>query len=414
MRLSIIVLAVAATFFAAAGAAKPAPDILALKDATIYVNPTIPPIHNGVILITDGVITAVGKKNAVAVPRNARTLELKGFVVTAGLWNSHVHFFERKWAGAESAPAEELNQQLTDMFTRFGFTSVFDVTSDWQNTKSLRDRIESGEIDGPHIRSTGAGLVAPGALPSDQILNMMGLMKAPLPEVTGPEHATNIVTQSIDDGAEGVKLFAGRSDAPMPDGVIDAAIAEAHRRGKPVFLHPNNGDDVLFALNAGADVIGHTTPHSGNWNDAIFAAITEKRPALTPTLSLWTYYARHDRESTGAKIAATATKQLRGWIAAGGVVLFGTDSGANQYDPMNEYRLMMEAGMSFPEILASLTSAPTEFFGESDRLGVIEVGRDADLVVFGSDPAQQINALGDIRYTLRSGKIIYTAPPPHQ
>lgn len=417
MRLSNLLLAIIAALapaFTAVAAANPATDILALKGATIYTNPTAPPIRKGVILIKDGVITAVGRKGDVAIPRGAQTLNLKGAVVTAGLWNSHVHFFERKWADAGTAPAEELEQQLTEMLTRFGFTSVFDVTSDWQNTKSLRDRIENGEIDGPRIRSTGKGLVAPGALPSDQVLNIMGLMKAPLPEISGPEHAQSVVNQALDEGAVGVKLFAGRSGAPMPEGVIDAAIKETHRRGKPIFFHPNNGEDVLAALNAGADVIAHTTPHAGSWSEAILVAVRGKRPALTPTLSLWTYYARHDRTSTREQIAETATEQLRGWIAAGGIVLFGTDSGANQYDPMDEYKLMAKAGMSFPDILASLTSAPADFFGESNRLGAIEVGREADLVVFASDPAEQISALGDIRFTLRSGKIIYEAPTPHR
>ncbi|TMA19766.1 MAG: 4-alpha-glucanotransferase, partial [Deltaproteobacteria bacterium] len=82
-----------------------------------------------------------------------------GLTITAGFCNSHVHFFERKWANAAAIPAAELMRQLQDFLTRYGFTTVFDLSSPWQNTRVLRDRIESGEVPGPRIRSTGQGLL---------------------------------------------------------------------------------------------------------------------------------------------------------------------------------------------------------------------------------------------------------------
>lgn len=382
-------------------------DIVAIKGVTIYANPDAGPLHDGVILIEDGVIIALGEKDSVAIPANAEMLPCDQCAVTAGLWNSHAHFFERKWIDAASAPAEELDAQLQDMFTQFGFTSVFDLSSDLQNTKALRDRIDSGELNGPHIRATGEGLVAPGALPPDQVLSMMGLMKTPLPEIADIAAASRAATDLINQGADGVKLFAGREGAPLPDGAMDAVIAATHARNKPVFIHPNDGDDVLQALEAGADVITHTTPHSGSWPDAVFEAVSLNRPALTPTLSLWTYYARHDRAGIGAAIAETAANQLRGWIAAGGIVLFGADAGANQYNPQTEYALMRQSGMSFPEILASMTTAPAKYYGGDEDLGVIKIGGVADLAIFGGDPASNITALTDIRYTIRGGKILY-------
>lgn len=75
--------------------------------------------------------------------------------ITAGFWNSHVHFIERKWANVSAIPADELTEQLRSMLTRYGFTSVLDTGSMWENTRRLRDRVESGELPGPRIRSTG-------------------------------------------------------------------------------------------------------------------------------------------------------------------------------------------------------------------------------------------------------------------
>ncbi len=116
---------------------------------------------------------------------------------------------------------------------------------------------------------------------------------------------------------------------------------------------------------------------------------------------------RHDRLSAQEQFANTAVGQLRAWLGSGGEVLFGTDLGAADYDPSEEYALMAEAGMSFRQILASLTTAPAERFGESKQLGRIAAGQKADLVVLTDDPSKNIRALAGVQYTLRAGKIIY-------
>ena len=179
--------------------------------------------------------------------------------------------------------------------------------------------------------------------------------------------------------------------------------------GKPAFVHPNSGADVLAAVRAGVDVIAHTTPHSGPWDETILAAMTERRVALTPTLTIWKYYARHDRVSAKDQIVNTEIGQLRAWLACGGTVLFGNDLGAVDYDPSEEYALMAAAGMSFRQILVSLTTAPAERFGGSKQLGRVAAGLDADLVVLKDDPSRHIQALAAVQYTLRAGKIIYRA-----
>jgi imidazolonepropionase-like amidohydrolase len=70
---------------------------------------------------------------------------------------------------------------------------------------------------------------------------------------------------------------------------------------------------------------------------------------------------------------------------------------------------MSEAGMTFPQILASLTTAPAARFGDKDKLGRIAAGLQADLAVFQQDPATNIRALAQVEYTLRAGEIIYHA-----
>lgn len=385
-------------------------DYTALVGATIYVSPTETPIRDAVVLIQGERIVSVGSRAQMQFPETAHVLDCSGLTITAGLWNSHVHFFERKWADVAAIPAPELGRQLQDMLTRYGFTSVFDTGSVWENTRRLRDRIDSGEVPGPKIRTTGEGLVPPGALPSDQVLGMMGVMKLPAPEIADAAQAAAAAKKLLDAGVDGIKIFASAPrSAPLPESMFQAAANEAHRAGKPAFVHPNNATDVLSAVRGGVDIDAHTTPHSGPWDETLLAAMKEHRVALTPTLTLWKYYARHDRLSAQEKVTDTEIGQLRAWLAAEGTVLFGSDLGAVEYDPTEEYALMSEAGMTFPQILASLTTNPAERFGDANKRGRIAAGFQADLAVFHQDPAVNLRALAHAKYTLRAGKIIYRA-----
>ena len=68
---------------------------------------------------------------------------------------------------------------------------------------------------------------------------------------------------------------------------------------------------------------------------------------------------------------------------------------------------MSQAGMTFPQVLASLTTNPAERFGRSSHSGRIAKQMDADLAVLDGDPSTDIAAFSKVRYTIRNGKIIY-------
>jgi imidazolonepropionase-like amidohydrolase len=216
---------------------------LALVGGTIYVTPTAEPIRNGVVLVQDGKISAVGSKASLRVPQTFQPLDCSRQTITAGFWNSHVHFFERKWANAAAIPAPELTRQLQDMFTRYGFTSVFDTGSPWENTLRIRKRIESGEVLGPRIRSTGEVLIAPGAMPADNILGILGDMPVRNLEVTSAAEAEQASKKLLEMGVDGIKVHLQPPPPPNPpfprDG-IEAAVRPAHEMKKPVFVHPNS------------------------------------------------------------------------------------------------------------------------------------------------------------------------------
>jgi imidazolonepropionase-like amidohydrolase len=397
----------------AAGQLQASRSRLALIGGTIYLSPTDEPLNGGVVLIQEGKIAAVGGKQSVQIPHNTETIDCSGLTITAGFWNSHAHFFERKWTDVATLPAPEVARQLEEMLTRYGFTNVFEPGGMWTNTRQLRDRIESGEVPGPRIRSTGEALIAGGAVPPDTVIRALGYMPVRNYEIADAAQATAAAKKLLDAGTDGIKVHLQRPpppNPPLPESAIQAAVNEAHKAGKPVFIHPTNGADVLAALRAGVDVIAHTTPTSGPWDETILSAVKDRRVALTPTLMLWKEVLRRDRISLQERSVSTSTGQLRAWIASGGTVLFGTDLGAVGYDPSEEYALMAKAGLSFRQILASVTTAPAQHFGMSTALGRIASGFVADLTVLRDDPAKDIRAFARVQYTVRDGRIIYRAP----
>ena len=78
------------------------------------------------------------------------------------------------------------------------------------------------------------------------------------------------------------------------------------------------------------------------------------------------------------------------------------------FDTTEEYRLMAGAGLSFRQILASLTTAPAQRFGFA-RKGKVAAGMDGDLTILSADPAADVSAFARVAWTVRAGKVIYTA-----
>src|ERR1039458_3756185 len=125
-------------FAVTAGSAPPdSSGDLALVGAKVYPTPRAFPITNAAILIHDGKIVAVGRRDDVEVPKSAYVLDCSGRVITAGFWNSHVHFTEPVWSGAADAPAAKLEEHMQTMLTKWGFTTVFDIGSIPQDTLAL-------------------------------------------------------------------------------------------------------------------------------------------------------------------------------------------------------------------------------------------------------------------------------------
>lgn len=413
-----VVAAMVAASLALAGEAMAEP--LAIVHAQIYPAPDARQIHDGVVLIEHGKIVKVGSRQEVSVPRAARVIDAHGAVLTAGFWNSHVHIMPSELMGASTAKAVTLDAAIQAMLTRWGFTTVFDLASSTDNTLALRARIASGEIAGPMILTCGDPFFPEGGTPIyvRQYLAEHGWLNE---EVSTPEAATERAVRQLDRGTDGVKIFAGAivggdiGVLPMRLDIAKAVVAEAHKRGKPAFAHPSNYAGINVAIDAGVDVLAHTTATEDGshdpygWTPELIARIRAHHMALIPTMTLFEWEAQkvHQKPEYLAQTIKMITSEVKGFSAAGGDILFGTDVGyTDAYDTTEEYRLLSGA-LDWRQILTSLTTAPASRFGYAAHKGRIAPGMDADLVLLDGDPAKDPTAFAHVRDTIRGGRVIW-------
>jgi imidazolonepropionase-like amidohydrolase len=394
---------------AAAGAA---PGDLTIINARIYTSPDASPIEHGTLVVHAGRIVSVGSGQAAAGAARSTQLDAQGAVVTAGFWDCHVHLFTPALLHARERSSAELSAELETMFTRWGFTTVFDVASVLANTELIRRRIATGEVTGPRILTVGDPFYPQHGTPI-YVRKFLADNGIPSAEVASAAQARERARRQLAAGADGVKIFAGAivggevGVLPMPLDIASAVVQEAHRVGKPAFAHPSNAQGVEIALASGVDVLAHTAPMMGPWSAQLVARLRAQHVALVPTLTLFEVE-EHKSGATAESIESLdqiTTQQLKTFADGGGLVLFGTDIGyIDVYDTTREFRLMRRA-LDWRQILASLTTNPAQRF--LHRGGLIAPGAPADLTIIDGDPASDITAFARVRYTIRDGRILY-------
>ena len=379
---------------------------LAIENAKIYVSPDAPPIEHGTVLVRDGRIAAVGAD--VAVPAGTQVLACQGCVVTAGFWNTHVHFTEPKWSFAAFKSAASLNPQLADMLTSRGFTTVVDLGSDLRTTISLRRRIESGDLLGPAILTAGSPLYPNDGIPYYLKNTLPFFIVWMLPQPATPEAAARIEGRNISQGADLLKLFTGSYIArgevlPMSEPIAQAAVEVAHRHGQLAFSHPSNLAGTKVAIDSGVDVLAHAPDTPEGIDTALLQSMVDRHMAMIPTLKMFA-----TTVTTKPEYLLPIYAEVRQFHALGGQLMFGTDVGyMTDYTTDDEFRALAQSGLNAMDILGMLTTAPAERFGVSSAKGTIAPGKLADLTILDADPAGDVTALARVRATVRSGQVIY-------
>lgn len=400
MASAVMKFALLAALGACAAGADAGAQTIVLQGGTLYTAPDQPPIPGGTLVLHAGKIAAVGARGQVPIPSGAQVIELDGRVVTAGFWNSHVHFTDNLYGGADTLGATVLASRLAEMLVQWGFTSVFDTGSPLANTVMLRDRVGTGEVPGPRILTTG-DIIYPMGTPARKYA------VGSATEALAAAHAL------LDGGASGLKLYAQAFwdlSLVLPPDAIRVVVALARERGRPVLAHPSNQVGLDHAVENGVNILVHTTPQIGPWSDALIAQMKARHVALIPTLALWRFELQREGAPPGVieEFVNRGVAQLRQYVEAGGPILFGTDVGyMTDVSTRLEYELMGRAGMGYRDVLAALTTTPATVHGMGDHSGRLATGFDADIVVLDADPAADIGAFAHVAFVFREGRLIH-------
>jgi imidazolonepropionase-like amidohydrolase len=390
----------------------------------------------GVTIVIEGdLIKAVG--TTVAVPVGAQVVDAAGHTVIPGLIGLHDHMY---YSSAAGGSMKMMLQSYPRLFLGAGVTTVRTAGStDSYQELNTRAAIEQGLVVGPEMFVSGPYLQGPGTGP--------GAMHP----VDSPEDARRMVRYWAEEGVRWFKAYTQISRT-----ALGAAIDEAHKHGVKVTAHLcsvgyreavalgiDNLEHGLFAntefyRNKQPDVC----PTAGD--SAIFATATVDNPdvqrtikemidrkvSLTSTLAVyetstpsrvprdqrvldalfpeasaavarWYDNASSANDAVGRQVLAKTMAFEKEFFKAGGVLAAGSDPCCLHviagFGDQRNYQLLVEAGLAPGEAVQVMTLNGARVLGAERRLGSIEAGKQADLVLLRGDLASSPEA---IRHTV--------------
>ena len=424
--------------------------VTALTGATIIDGNGGAPIPDGVIVITDGMITSVGPSNSVSVPAGAERIDVTGRYVVPGLMDANVHLIPwPSWTYIEFLARYENNfegliEEAAQVGLKYGFTTVFDSMGPGAPLMRVRDRIAAGEIEGPRIFVAGnivgfrAVFTTVEAIESasqafrDRINAMFEAGGGPDLLWMSPEQVKEAMRDYVAQGFDFVKYGATGDGQPVNSEIGQTnvlrfspaqqrALVEAvHEAGKIVQTHQGSNESLRIALEVGVDMAQH-------------CASTGPEPMYESTIQLmldnnfycgtqWRPLSEAEEQQVRDQSFGTNYRlenQIR-MIGAGVPQLLSTDAGLVDPDvakddifgwQMGEEQFvlmqgMAQRGMSPMAIIQSATKNIAEAYHVQDQLGTLEPGKFADLVVLDSNPLQDIENMRTISMVIKEGRTI--------
>ena len=354
------------------------PEVLALEGGTVLVGVGLEPLRDGVVLIEDGSIGSIGRAEDVSVPGDARRIDARGLTLIPGFIDAHVHI-------GFYPPQEVLAG---------GVTTVRDLAWPPELIFPLVERSRSDGFDGPTIHAAGPMITVPGGYPETAGWAPPGT-GAP---ITTAEEARSAVAAAHESGASVIKVALNPPAGPtLSLDLLEQVVAAAHERGLKVTAHIYGLDELRKAIAAGVDELAHMLMGPEVIPEATLRQIVDRDMAVVPTLSV-----RYGPDRR------TAIENLRRFLALGGRVVYGTDLGNAGPAPgidSREVSAMAKAGMSNRDIIRSATVVSAAWLG-LDGVGVLEAGRDADIVGIVGEVDRDLRALTDVRLVVRRGRLV--------
>ena len=409
--------------------------------STVFTNANLFDAESGTVrahttvVVTGDRIAAVGASGSVAVPRDAKVIDVGGKTLLPGLWDMHVH-----------ASDDDGLQNLAA-----GVTTIRDLGGgDPTETLRLKERVDSGTHIGP--RMLLAGLMdgpGPYAGPT-QIL------------VSTPDSARAWVNWLADRGYQQVKMYSSLDTA-----LVRVVTAEAHKRGLRTSGHVPNGMTAEEFVRAGVDEIQHVNFLFLNfWRDSVkdtrtperFTApaqraalldlqservqsfvrlLRERQIVLDPTLVAFEgmFVGRPGKFDPGAAefvdrlppsirrsllggglpVPDSLDQRYRDSFAAflkmiktmydGGVPIVAGTDGFSGFSLHRELELYAAAGIPASEVLRIATINAAKVMHRDTDLGSIAPGKLADLIIVDGHPEQRMSDIRRVVYVMKGGKV---------
>jgi len=342
---------------------------------------------------------------------HVETLDLKGRTLMPGLTDAHVHMCAVEGNTAEqhrhhppSLIAAKTLRRIEQALQQ-GFTTVRDAGgADY----GFREAVASGLYPGPRLLVSGRALSQTGGHgdkrrraewiePVDCCLGMVGVI------ADGPDEVRKAAREQLRHDVDQIKIMAS-GGAMSPSDELDttqytvdemgAAVEEARAVGKYVLAHAYSGSAIRAALQAGVRCIEH-----GNLLDEAGAREIRKAGAyLVPTMvtyeAIWREGKTHGvSEHQLQKINAARELSVEGLTQAyraGCKIGSGSDL-LGDMQAQRTVELELKAQVMKPmEVLLSATRVNAEIFRMEDRIGSVEPGKYADLLVVKGNPLQDL------------------------
>lgn len=395
--------------------------VTAIVGASVVMLDGSAPIKDAAVIIEGDRIAAVGPAATTRVPPGAEIIRAPGEWIVPGLMNMHVHL-GLVLPGVQGAQlANETDAELALRMAANARASLLSGTTTIRMTATqrhadfaLRKAIDRGEVDGPRIFTAGELLAVTGGHGSGP--NGEGY--------DGPTEFRKATREQIFLGADWIKIAisGGIADShgdiaasTMTKEEIEAVIDTAHRHNIKVTAHSGSPIATNEAIDLGLDCVEHgyfLTPE-------VLRKMKNKGVWLVPTIvvsqpTALTFFRKIGSPDWYLGRVAAVGKQhwaaLQTAIKLGVKIALGTDQ--FPFEPndgttatIREAQYYVEAGMTPLQALRAATIEPATLLSVADRLGTIEKGKLADLVIVDGDPSQDITALRTIRLVMKGGKV---------
>ena len=415
---------------------------IALTHVRVIDGTGAPARENQTLIIRDGRIAALGDAASVQLPAGARELDLSGKSVIPGLVMLHEHLYYPTGPGVYG----NLSESFTRLYLAGGVTSMRTAgNTNGYGEINIARAIEHGDKPGPWIDATAPYLQGPG----------LGIGQ--MYELKNADDARRMVNFWADAGATSFKAYMN-----ITRDELRAAVEEAHKRGLKVTGHlcsvtyheaaaagiddlehgffvatdfvPKKEPDVCPGQSIGmaalaavdtsdarfrslvADLIAHHVAVTSTLT--VFETFTPGQPVppglevLDPVLRERFEQFRARVESNPRSVYSTLFGRERAmelyFAHAGGLLVAGTDPTGGGgvvpgYSNQRQVELLVGSGFTPLEAIRICTLNGATFLGKADRIGSIAVGKQADLVVIGGNPAASISDIRKVEMVFRQG-----------